>query len=459
MLISQYFSALKNRLESIEKMYHHLAGEEKMELYKEVLAFRQLSDQVVEDWLQFEEKLAFVQQLFENGQETKGTGDPQLQENEVLLPRHLTFQFLQGKGYFELSMYDEAVKSFSHIIHQEPDTELARLYLAFGFLMLRRFEVAYRQFQLLAETTSYPIFASVAYNEMGVISVLEGKPDQGIAWFQKALEIFPGLSEARFNEILTLFSQHQYDEVVKKGEALLADWEEDMEFHLLYAYACAQTGKMDQVYGILQKCERLANSVQCYFPVAACYEKLGFYQDAYNLYVYMIPELKSDPAVWHGLGWTLWKSRRDEKALAYLKKALTLSPGQADYACSYAWVLLESNQVEKSYKVFKQIQETHKHPLSYSGLCHVSLIQGLHREAESFAKELLNYEDRMIQGLGHYHLGRVFLEKEDYDQALSHFHASHELANLKESKLYSGLVHFMQKENEKAMEIWGPLLT
>lgn len=465
MLLSQYFTSLKDRLENIEEVMPHITEEQKIELYREVLAFRQLSDQFVEDWLQFEEKLAMVQRMFEmdeemgEEQEQKMISAPQPEGNEVILPKHLTFQFLQGKGYFELSMYDEAIKSFSHIIHQEPDVELARLYLAFGFLMSRRLEVAFRQFQLLAETTSYPIFASVAYNEMGVIAVLEGRPDQGLVWFREALNIHPELIEACFNEILTLFSQKQYDDVVKKSKALFPKCEEDLELNLLYGYACAQIGRLDEAYLTLQKCEALSESLHFLLPVAACYEKLGFYSEAYDLYLAMLPELKSDPSVWHGLGWTLWKSKQDEKALSYLKRALTLSPIEADYACSYAWVLLELNEIEKARRVFQHIHENHQHPLSYSGLSHVSLLQGLHKEAETFAGEMVNHEDSAIQGLGHFHMGRICLEKRDFPGALSHFHLSNELANLKESQLYCGLVHFINQENEKAMEIWEPLLS
>lgn len=462
MLLSQYFASLKDRLENIEEVLPQTTEEQKIELYKEVLAFRQLSDQVVEDWLQFEEKLAMVQRMFEMepeaGQDSLPLPQPK-EKNEILLPRHLTLQFLQGKGYFELSMYDEAVKSFSHIIHQEPDVELARLYLAFGFLMSRRLEVAFRQFQLLAETTSYPIFASVAYNEMGVIAVLEGRPDQGLIWFKRALDIYPKLTEARFNEILTLFSQKQYEEVVAKAEALFASCEGDMELNLLYSYACAQLGKLDQAYVALQNCETLSDSVHSLLPVAVCYEKLGFYREAHQLYLAMLPELKSDPVVWHGIGWTLWKSERDEKALSFLKRALTLNPNQADYACSYAWVLLGLNEIEKAQKVFQHIHKNHQHPLSYCGLSHVSLLQGLHREAESFAGEMVNHDNPMIQGLGHFHMGRICLDKEEYEQALSHFHTSTQLANLKESKLYTGLIHFINEENDKAMEIWEPLVS
>ncbi|HBI02471.1 MAG TPA: hypothetical protein DDY49_00390 [Paenibacillaceae bacterium] len=461
MLLSQYFASLKDRLENIEEVLLHTSEEQKIELYREVLAFRQLSDQVVEDWLQFEEKLAMVQRMFEmeSEPEEETNCSPQPKENEVLLPRHLSFQFLQGKGYFELSMYDEAVKSFSHIIRQEPDMELARLYLAFGFLMSRRLEMAFRQFQLLAETTSYPIFASVAYNEMGVISVLEGRPDQGLVWFKEALERYPRLTEARFNEILTLFSQKQYEDVAEKAEALFAECDDDLELNLLYAYASAQLGNLEDAHISLQRCETLCDSVHSLFPVAVCYEKLGFYREAYHLYFAMLPELKSDPAVWHGLGWTLWKSEQDEKALFYLKRALTLNPTQADYACSYAWVLLGLNEVEKAQKVFQRIVENHQHPLSYSGLSHVSLLQGLHKEAETFAVKMVNHEDQVIQGLGHFHMGRICFDQQDYDGALSHFTTSHQLANLKESQLYSGLVHFMNQENEKAMEKWEPLLS
>lgn len=461
MILSEYFATLRDRLEYIEQLFPELNSYQRMDSYDEVLTMRKISDQIVEDWLQFEEKLAYVQRLFEKGQmemaEEEGV-DELPEENELVLPRHLAFQFLQGKGYFELSMYDEAVKSFSHIIRQEPDMELARLYLAFGFLMSRRWEVSYRQFQLLAETTSYPIFASVAYNGMGVISVLEGRPDQGLEWFEKAIQSYPELSEAYFNRILAYFSLKQYEEAAEEAKKLLKKNEDDMELNMLYFHSCIHATQRDEALQALNKWEELATAAVDLLPIAAGYEKIGLYKEAHNLYLQVLPEMRSDARVWHGLGWTLWQLEQSEKALPYLLRAHTLDPDQVDFACSYAWALLGLHQVEKAKKAFEHISSRYRHPLSHSGLSHISLLKGDGQQAEQFASELLGHKDKKIQGLGHYHMGRAMLNRKEYDQALHHFNLSRDLADMKEGHLYSGLVHFIQDENEKAFEKWKSLL-
>lgn len=459
MLLSHYFASLKERLDEIEKTFPLLDEEQRFVLYEEVLAMREISDQVVEDWLQFEEKLAVIQHMYEINLGEAGDSTPlSSQKNELVLPRHLAFHFLKGKGYFELSMYDEAVKSFSHIIRQDPDLELARLYLAFGFLMSRRLEVAYRQFQLLAETTVYPIFAAVAYNAMGVISVLEGRADQGLEWLDRALEMHPDLQEARFNQVLTHLSLHQYHDAVDGARELLKENQEDLELGFIYYYSCVQTGKLKEAYRALQKCEQMASQAASLQSIALGYEKLGYYKEAHSLYKRLLPDLRSDATVWHGIGWTLWQIEKSRKSLSYLKKAITLDPERTDFACSYAWVLLGLNQKEKAQKAFEHIHAKDQHPLSRSGLSHLSLIQGIPDQAEKFARELVCHEDTKVQGLGHYHLGRVYMEKREYNQALHHFNESWNLANIKESHLFSGLIHYLNNDKEKASEKWEPFL-
>lgn len=459
MLLSHYFASLKDRLNQMEKTFPLLNEEQRFVLYEEVLVMREISDQVVEDWLQFEEKLAVIQRMFEiNSEEVGGNQSALPKQNELVLPRHLAFHFLKGKGYFELSMYEEAVKSFSHIIRQDPDLELARLYLAFGFLMSRRLEVAYRQFQLLAETTAYAVFAAVAYNAMGVISVLEGRGDQGLQWFERALKVYPDLKEARFNQVLTHVALQQFHDAAEVAKQLLQENQDDLELGLIYYYSCAQTGQKKEAFKALQQCEKMDEQASALRPIALGYEKLGHYKEALALYRRLLPDLRSDANVWHGIGWTLWQMEKSEEALPYLKKAITLDPDRSDYACSYAWVLLGLNQREKAQKALEHIHRKDQHPLSRSGLSHLSLIQGAEEQAEKFARELVHHKDPKIQGLGHYHMGRVFMEKKDYNQALHHFNQSLDLSNIKESHLFSGLIHYLNDEKEKAQERWQPFL-
>lgn len=470
MLLSHYFAALTDKISTVKARMAVAEEAELAMLYQDVLHLRQISDMIVEEWIGFEEQLIEIQRMFEGEairdqvaplalEVAEEKAEPRDEHNEeymeeIYLPYALAATFRQGQGYFMLSMYREAVASFNRVLEEAPDIAVARLYLAFGFLMSRRFDVAYQQFRLLAETCEHAFICAASYNAMGCIAALEGNPEQGLSWFERALTVFPELGDARYNQALTLYRLGRYEDAGKVVVLLLGSKSEDVDALLLISMCCMKTGRKNEAYTFLQQAEPLIHQTSQRKLLACAYEKIERYTDAVRCYQRLLGEGQADASVWHGLGWSLWQTGEVDKALSYVKYALTLAPNHANYACSYAWILLCQGEAERALYIFKETVQKHDYPIARVGIAEVLLRGGQFTEAQRFIDGLLKESVPHIQGLGHYLQGKWFLLQGKANEALVHFSASHAKGKLREGGLYAGLVHYTSGAHREAYERW-----
>ncbi|MBN6188640.1 tetratricopeptide repeat protein [Aneurinibacillus sp. BA2021] len=465
MLLSHYFAALTDKVSAVKARMAVAQEAELAELYQDVLRLRQISDRIVEEWIGFEEQLVELQRMFE-GEDTESPMSVPAAElaqkdesgeegiEEIYLPYALAATFRQGQGYFMLSMYSEAVDSFNRVLDEAPDVAVARLYLAFGFLMSRRLDVAYQQFRLLAETCDHAFICAASYNAMGCIAAWEGNAEQGLAWFERSLAVFPELTDACYNHALTLYWLERYEEAVTALAPLLGSKSEDTDALLLAGMCYVKRGKRKQAHRMLRRAEPLVRQANQRKGLACAYERIGRHADAARCYRQMLTDGQADASVWHGLGWSLWQTGEADKAFSYIKYALTLAPHQANYACSYAWILFCQGEAEKALHIFREIARKHHHPIARVGQAEVLLRNRQFNEAQGLIDELLAEKEPHLQSMGQYLQGKRLLLEGKEEAALVHFSASHASGTLREGGLYAGLVHYASGAHEEAYQRW-----
>lgn len=355
-------------------------------------------------------------------------------------------------------MYDEAVKSFHRIVTEEPDLAMARLYLAFGFLMSKKWDIAYRQFYLLTETTAHPFIRAASYNGMGCVAVLEGNNEQGIMWFQRSLAASPSFHDAAYNLTLTYYHARRYEEAVKTGEKLSAVRDSDLELLLLLFHCYAKLGHKEKAHQAIRQAEKEAEIPSDWQQIARGYEQLSMFGEAARCYRRLLPEMRKEAWVWHGLAWSLWQEGQHESALSHFKYALTLSRDEPEFACSYAWVLLRQGNWERSWRIFEQVEQRHGHPLAIAGLIESAFRQGWLGRIKPLCDKLVKDKNRKIQALGHYYTGRWFMSRGEQEEAQRHFSLSQQCGTVPESYLYSGLLHYHAQEHTQAYDRWRAIL-
>lgn len=193
-MFKHLFSTMNEVLEEIQREYPHSAGKKKEDLDEQLQVLKSMSDEFIESWLLFEEKLG---KFYGGVPVSTKTLHKELMELDVSGKQ--TDEFLKGQGYYKLYMYDQAIKEFESLIQKQPDFLLARIYLAMGYLRKGEYGEAYRHFQILLPLTDNSKMKAISYNAMGCIQVQNQNMEKAAEYFKKAYHSDPSCMEPLIN--------------------------------------------------------------------------------------------------------------------------------------------------------------------------------------------------------------------------------------------------------------------
>jgi len=188
-MIDQWFGALNDTLDDLIRRYPNANDEEKCELERQWNVLKTISDDMIEAWLAFEDKMALFRNL-------KQENVPTLQ---TLPGENFMGPYLKGQGYFKLQMYAEGAECFERTLALEPELNVARLLLAMCRMHLAQFAEAQRHFQLIAEWSEEPKLKAIAFNALGCVQAVFANLKQAQQYFHKAMEADPGFEDPRRN--------------------------------------------------------------------------------------------------------------------------------------------------------------------------------------------------------------------------------------------------------------------
>lgn len=187
-VIRQWFAALHSTLDELIFRFPHAKEEERHELLAECGRLKSLSDEVLEHWLQLEDKLSFLQDMAQQG-------------TAQMPPEMQLADFRKGQGYFKLHMFPQAAQHLEKTVRQYPDLLSARLYLGMSRMHLKEWDEAERHFRVIAALAEEARLRAIAYNALGCIQAVSARMEQARQLFLKALEADPSFEDPRENLI------------------------------------------------------------------------------------------------------------------------------------------------------------------------------------------------------------------------------------------------------------------
>jgi tetratricopeptide (TPR) repeat protein len=158
-----------------------------------------LSDDIIESWLQFEDKMALYRDLqqqpiqsqqLQYAQEVQQSHEPQKAQMG---------SFIKGQGYFKLHMFKQSSEQMEEAIAMYPDFIGARIFLAMSRMHMKEWNEAQRHFMLIASITEDCRLQAIALNALGCIQVIYGHLEQSQCYFNKALEADPSFGDPKLN--------------------------------------------------------------------------------------------------------------------------------------------------------------------------------------------------------------------------------------------------------------------
>ncbi|MBO9610001.1 MAG: tetratricopeptide repeat protein [Paenibacillaceae bacterium] len=225
-MFKHLFAAMHESLEQIAARYPNASPNERKELDRQMSALKTMSDVCVEEWLQFEEKMAAVLALPTGSAENQAqaAAEPsavasasaalsakmpppaEQQPSEPFPVKHLGPQppadpedletFERGQGYYKLAMFDKAAEHFALLARMRPDNMVVRIHLAMCHLRLGDYAESYRLLQFVLPLTDNHKIKAIGYNAMGCIQARNHNLDKAMEYFRKAYRSDPDAMEA-----------------------------------------------------------------------------------------------------------------------------------------------------------------------------------------------------------------------------------------------------------------------
>ncbi|MDF2660174.1 MAG: hypothetical protein K0Q94_2965 [Paenibacillus sp.] len=197
-MLKQLFASMHDALDDVIKHFPTADAKGKQDLHNKLDVLKAMSDSFIEEWLQFEEKMArFLETLPKSsGWAVAGSSgaSPALPEGS-----DASEAFKRGQGYFQLLMYDNAVREFESVVQGHPEFILGRLYLAMGHMRKGNDAEAYRHFRFITSLTEHDQMKAVSYNAMGCIHAKNANIEQAQHFFKLAYMADPSSVEPMIN--------------------------------------------------------------------------------------------------------------------------------------------------------------------------------------------------------------------------------------------------------------------
>lgn len=150
-----------------------------------------LSDQVMDHWVQFEEKLS----LYREGRGNESS-DQEAEAEELAFPFDEGQSWLnRGQGYFKLFMFPQAADALEKAVGAMPDCNLSRMFLAMTYMHLHQWLEAQRLFQMVVALTDHPKWKALSFNALGCIQAVRMNLDEAEAYFMRAHQADPTFSD------------------------------------------------------------------------------------------------------------------------------------------------------------------------------------------------------------------------------------------------------------------------
>jgi tetratricopeptide (TPR) repeat protein len=491
MIVKHLFFSLMERLNGIEQGWSN-GTESPDKLREQILELRKVSDDILDHWLVFEERMAKFQQLVTYGNapkdltydnesidtesifeemdqvpddvaekifnEIKKMSNEQPSSSQVvsMLSGEAVHYFRRGQGYYSLLMYKEAVNHFDQVLEREPDLDIARMFLAYSQMMAGDLHEAGRHFHLISHTTNHQLLKATALNAEGCIMAALGREDQALSLFEKSMDSYPKLKDPLFNRALILTKMQLYGEAKKSWLEYCETDSEDWEAILALAKCYQAEGDFATAEATLHGLLVTGQDQDILLEAGKMFEDLRQFGNASLCYQLMLNNDPLSAVAWHGLGWNMWHAEGLPGGLNYIKKAISLSPKHPDFQFSYGWILYQMNQLDAAERVFNHIlHQEGRYPLAVAGLIHVFIAREQWPKAARYCRLLTEDDHEATRALGYFQSGRLWLVQGDYSQAEANLKKSVEISpEMKDSYLLLGLVWHITGNRERALEAW-----
>ncbi|GGK24589.1 hypothetical protein GCM10010965_16710 [Caldalkalibacillus thermarum] len=363
MQIKLYFEQLHKKLTDLHQQYNK--GLLPQTEYQDELALLQKeSELILEEWIKFEDALS---KLSYSGPD--GTVCEQIPVSPLCIDVTDWPEWKQGKAFYDLMMFEQAIPYFSRVLEQYPDFEVARLFLAHAYLATNQLEQAKYHMQFLLDTAKEEDIYHLAAHGLACLQGTLKAYEQAHYYFEK-IDLEQVRDEWKgiilFNQAQTLYQLQRYKQSLEKFKLYLHLSPGDWRGPYMVGNVYLQLGDEDTAFAYWFEALQVEENPELLKQMAKHFEQKSLYQMAIQCYqrIFKRDERCLDAEVWAGLAWNYGLTKDIERSQPLFIKALSLFPEEVDLQLSYTWMLLFWNHKHKARKAIARLErQAPAHPL------------------------------------------------------------------------------------------------
>ncbi|MCL6602346.1 MAG: hypothetical protein K6T94_05660 [Paenibacillus sp.] len=192
-MFQHLFAEMNEMLREIIIEYPTSTGARRDELLCKYNLLRRLSDDVMDEWLAFAEKM----NNFNQGNDLNLEQEEEPPQRET--PELSMESFVRGQGYYKLLMYPQCIEQFTTVISRYPDSLSGRLYLAMSYLHQGEGDAAWDHLEHMITLVRNKKLKAMVYNAMGCIRASQERFIEARELFSLSLQHDPSLPEPNVN--------------------------------------------------------------------------------------------------------------------------------------------------------------------------------------------------------------------------------------------------------------------
>ncbi|UQZ32371.1 hypothetical protein C2I18_01670 [Paenibacillus sp. PK3_47] len=192
-MFQHLFAEMNRMLQEIAAEYPGADGARRDDLLCQYNMLHRLSDNVMDEWLAFAEKLSHFRE------QADVTLQPEEDPVKEEAPELAMDSFVRGQGYYRLLMYRKCIDQFNEVIARYPDSLAARLYLAISCLQENEGDTAWGHLEHMLTLIRENKLKAMIYNALGCIRASQERYVEARKLFGLSLMHDPALPEPNVN--------------------------------------------------------------------------------------------------------------------------------------------------------------------------------------------------------------------------------------------------------------------
>jgi protein O-mannosyl-transferase len=267
----------------------------------------------------------------------------------------------------------------------------------------------------------------VARCNLGNVLLQNGRVDEAVTHFRKAMEIQPDDAGIHNNLGNALLRKGQVVEAIGQYEEALRLRPDFAEAHYNLGSVLLQKGRVDEAITHFQKAVEIQpDDAGIHISLGNALLQKGRVDEAITHFQKAVEIQPDDAGTHNNLGNALYQKGQVDKAVTHYRKALEIQPGYAEARNNFGNTLLQKGQLDEAIAQFQRVLEIQPG----FAMAHYNLGTAFLRNGQldgAIAHYQRALEIRPDYAEAHINLGSAHLQKGQLDEALAHFQKAIEL--------------------------------